>query len=261
MRDLLSHRSAVLAYHGIAPRNLATDPGFLRIAPDTFRRQVELLLEARFEFLSVASFASRLSAAGPPPGLIALSFDDGWDDNHEYLLPLLEEYRLPATVYVTTGLVGKPNPWMPGARMMNEAELRDLARAGLDFGAHTVSHPDMSALGYETCLAEMTESRDELQRICGRPVRTFAYPFCFYGEPAVRAARDAGFDAAVTCGGRGSWEALELKRASINSKDGVTSFVLKLLDVYQPLFESSAGRLLRTSTRSARARLRSRLDT
>ena len=51
-------------------------------------------------------------------------------------------------------------------------------------------------------------------------MRTFAYPFCKYGEDAVRAARDTGFKAAVTCHGRGGWEPFEMKRVMITGKDG-----------------------------------------
>ena len=66
---------------------------------------------------------------------------------------------------------------------------------------------------------------------------TAAYPFCSYGPEAVRAAADAGFDAAVTCGGRGVWSnPFELPRASISRKDYSLSFMLKLGDLYDPLF-------------------------
>ena len=45
---------------------------------------------------------------GYHPKKVALSFDDGMDDNHAVVLPLLTELGLTATVYVTTGLIGKP---------------------------------------------------------------------------------------------------------------------------------------------------------
>ena len=51
------------------------------------------------------------------------------DDNHSVVLPLLREHGLRATVYVTTGLSGRPNPWMApesGGRMMSFEELRAL---------------------------------------------------------------------------------------------------------------------------------------
>ena len=88
-------------------------------------------------------------------------------------------------------------------------------------------------------------------------MRTFAYPFCKYGDDAKRAARDAGFEAAVTCQWRGSWEPFAMKRVMITGKDGPASFVLKLLEWYGPLFHSRRRpQVARASTRGARRRPR-----
>jgi peptidoglycan/xylan/chitin deacetylase (PgdA/CDA1 family) len=256
---LRERRSALLAYHGVGPSTAADDPDFLRVHPDRFRAQLDVLLGAGFRFVSAQELVARAAGGTPPPGLVALTFDDGMEDNHSVLLPLLREYGLPATVYVSTGLIGKANPWIAestGARMMTEDELRELAAAGIEIGAHTVTHPDLSQLPYEDCLREMRDSRAELQRISGQRVSTFAYPFCKYGEAAVRAARDAGFDAAVTCHGRGGWAPYEMKRTMITGKDGMPSFAAKLWELYGPLFDSAPGRLVRVSTRAARQRMR-----
>lgn len=252
--------SVVLAHHGVAPSVSSQDPHFLRVAPDAFRTQAELLIEAGFEFVTVAEFARIAGGGEPPPGYAAISFDDGMEDNLSLALPILRELGVPATVYVTTGLIGKANPWLETpepTRMMTAAELETLVAAGWELGAHTVTHPDMSTLGYEDCLREMTESRDEIERLTSARVETFAYPFCRYGPEAAAAARDAGFTAAVTCAGRGSWDPHEMKRALIHGKDGIPSFVLKVTDRYQAVFDNpvvSAGRGL---TRGARRRLRS----
>jgi peptidoglycan/xylan/chitin deacetylase (PgdA/CDA1 family) len=242
---------------------MRTDPGFLRVHPAAFRAQLRLLLEAGFRFVTVAEFAEQADGHRPPPGLVALSFDDGMDDNHHVVLPILREHRIPASVFVTTGLIGETNPWMSpdsGARMMTVEELRDLAAAGIEIGSHTVTHRDLSKLDYESCLTEMLESSRTLQRLLGSPVRTFAYPFCHYGPAAVAAAKDAGFFAAVTCHGRGGWNRYELQRSMISRKDGIAVFLLKLTDLYQPLYDSIPVRFLRAATRRARARRRVRRE-
>ena len=262
LRVLRNRRSLILAYHGVAESNADVDPEFLRVSPAAFRGQLDALLGAGFEAVTVAELASRAGGGEPPPGLVALSFDDGMDDNHSVLLPILREHGVPATVYVTTGLVGEPNPWMkPGtSRMMVEDELRELHAAGVELGAHTVSHPNLEELGYDECLREMAESRDFLRDLTGTGVRTFAYPFCKYGDDAVRAARDAGFDAAVTCQWRGSWDPFEMKRVMITGKDGPASFALKTSELYGRLFHSAPGRVARVATRGARARVRAGLE-
>ncbi|HET7127688.1 MAG TPA: polysaccharide deacetylase family protein [Gaiellaceae bacterium] len=260
-RSLSARRSVVLCYHGVGPSTARTDPGYLRVRPDAFRAQLELLLGAGFRFVSVSEFASRCAGDAPPAGLAVLSFDDGMDDNHDVVLPILAELRLPATVYVVTGLIGKPNPWMgreSGARMMNHEELRELVAGGVEIGAHTITHPDLSRLAYDACLHEMDGSRRELENLLAVSVKTFAYPFCRYGPAARLAVERAGFEAAVTCQGLGSWDRFELKRSLITGKDELPMFLLKLTDAYQPLFDSLPGRAVRSSTRAIRDHVRRR---
>jgi peptidoglycan/xylan/chitin deacetylase (PgdA/CDA1 family) len=261
LRELAARRSLILAYHGVGPSLSADDPNFLRVPADRFRAQVESLLHAGFELVTVAELAARADGGEPPPGLAAISFDDGMEDNHSAALPILRELGAPATVYVTTGLLGQQNPWIAyDARMMTRDELLDLHVAGWELGAHTVTHPDLSALSREDCVRELSESRAMLEELTGAPVRTFAYPFCKYGPEALAAVAEVGFEAAVTCHGRGGWSRHEMKRQMITGKDGYASFVLKAWELYGPLFDSPPGRLARDTTRGARRRARVLLE-
>ena len=259
-RRVRRRRSVLIGGHGVAEVPAAYDPENLCVAPDRFRAQVELLLGAGFEFVTVAQLTDRMNSGPPPPGLAALSFDDGMDNNHSVLLPLLREYGVPATVYVTTGLMGRPNPWLDpraGSRMMTADELRELAAAGVEIGAHTVTHPDLSQADLETCLREMGESKATLEELLGTPVTSFAYPFFFHGPAAVEAARRLGFRAALSGRGHGGRDPLTFDRTLITGKDGVPSFLLKVAGAYEPLFASRPGRAVRALTRGLRTRLRS----
>jgi peptidoglycan/xylan/chitin deacetylase (PgdA/CDA1 family) len=251
-REIARRRSVILAYHGVGPAT-PDDPHHLDVPPERFRAQLDLLRSAGFEFVTVAAMAERARGAAPPPGFAALSFDDGMENNYTAVLPILREFSIPATVYVTTGLIGKTNPWVRGgSRMMDESQLLELAAAGIELGAHTVTHPDLSQADAETCRREVVHSREALERLTGVPVLTFSYPFCRYGPAALNAVREAGFRAAVTCEGRGGWGSYEMKRAIVTGKDGFSSLLLKLVDAYQPLFESLPGRFLRATTRGPR---------
>ena len=140
------------------------------------QRRLEVLRRLDCSVLPLGEALARLYRGELPPRAVALTFDDGYFDFKARALPLLRRFGYPATVYVTTGLIGKPNPWMApesGARMMTVDELCELAAAGFEIGAHTVTHPDLSRLGYEECAREMRESRDALERELGVDVRTF----------------------------------------------------------------------------------------
>jgi peptidoglycan/xylan/chitin deacetylase (PgdA/CDA1 family) len=81
-------------------------------------------------------------------------------------------------------------------RLLNIAELRALAEAGMTIGAHTLSHPVLSLCSEEEALREIRESKNEIERALGRPVWAFAYPFgdsSTMGEREVRLAQEAGY--------------------------------------------------------------------
>jgi len=263
LRRLRARSSVILNYHGVGRAMPDEDPEFLWVAPEQFKAQVGCLHAAGFEFVTVADLARRARGGTPPPGLAALSFDDGMHDNHAIVLPLLEAWGVPATFFVSTGTIGRPNPWLSPstkARMMTSSELRQLVRAGMELGAHTVTHPDLSQLSVDACVQEMEASRAELEQLTGAAVTTFAYPFGRYGPEALEAVHRAGFAAAVTTQSRAAWALHELPRVPITGKDGLPSFVLKLSGRYEPLFDSPPGRVARTTTRRARRRARHRLQ-
>jgi peptidoglycan/xylan/chitin deacetylase (PgdA/CDA1 family) len=141
--------------------------------------------------------------------------------------------------------------------MMDEPELRELAGAGWELGAHTMTHADLSTLDYDACLSEIEGSRQELERIGGVSVETFAYPFGRYGPAALAAARDAEVIAAVTTGS-GSWEPYEMTRAMIGAVDPLAVILLKLTDRYEPLLQSPPARMARRASKRLREGLRSR---
>jgi peptidoglycan/xylan/chitin deacetylase (PgdA/CDA1 family) len=253
-------RSVVLGYHGVAESRLREDLSLLHVSPARFRAQLELLLVAGFDFVTLAELARRANGGVPEPGLAAVTFDDGMRNNYALARPILEEYGIKATVYVTIGFIGGVSPWVGAGgdgAMMSEMELRDLTAAGWELGAHTMTHPDLSKLDYDTCRREIEDSRDELERIADVQVQTFAYPFGRYGPAALAAVRDAGLLAAVTTGS-GSWAPYEITRAMIGALDPLPVVLLKLTDRYEPLLRTGPLRIARKGSKRLRDLVRSR---
>jgi peptidoglycan/xylan/chitin deacetylase (PgdA/CDA1 family) len=254
LRPLTRRRSVILGYHGVADVPLEQDPYRLHLPPAAFRAQLELLKAAGFRFRTVAGLAAVAGSGPPPPGLAAVSFDDGLRNNLTVAFPILRELGIPATVYVPTGWLGGKHPVIgaaAGGQILDGDELRELVRAGWEIGAHTVSHADLSLLDYEQCRSEIERSCEEVSRLTGVPVQTFAYPFGRYGPAAVAAARDCGLRAAVTTG-RDGWRLHELPRTMIGGAESISVFLLKLTGRYEPLQQSPPLRALRALKRQAR---------
>jgi peptidoglycan/xylan/chitin deacetylase (PgdA/CDA1 family) len=260
LRRLAAKRSVILGYHGIASASPRDDLFRLLIPPDQFVAQLELLLGSGFHFTTLTDLVDKLDGGDSPPGYAVVTFDDGLRDNYTTALPILRHYEIPATVYVCVGFIGGSSPWIgrgPAAEMLSEDEVRALAAAGWEIGAHTMTHPDLSQLDYDGCLSEIESSRDALARIAGAPIETFAYPFGRYGTAAVAAVRDAGFRAAVTIGS-GSWDPFTLTRAMISARDPLPVTLLKIADRYEPLVGSAALRFARKASRRIRSGIGSR---
>jgi peptidoglycan/xylan/chitin deacetylase (PgdA/CDA1 family) len=238
----------ILVYHGIARIERRLDPRNLVVDPERFFAQVEVLKRRDYTFLTVSEFVSRLNGGPPADRLCALTFDDGTIDHLEVLPELLERLDVRATLYVCPGLLGQPNPFLhpeSGLRFLNADELRSLAgNPRIEIGSHTRTHVVLEDATEEEAFAEMSASKTDLEQLIGAPVRTFAYPRCYYSPAAPVAAKTAGYIAAVTCGARGSWHPYELKRQAMASFDGRLAFELKSRGWWYPLQQSRLGRAM-----------------
>jgi peptidoglycan/xylan/chitin deacetylase (PgdA/CDA1 family) len=255
LRRLRRSRSLILCHHGVgqSPRN--DDPLFLQVPPSRLRQQIEIFGNAGFEFRTTAQLLAEADPGRLPPGRVIFTFDDGMQDNHTAALPILLDLGAPATFYIASGYIGKPNRWMSvrsGARMMDARELRGLADAGMDLGGHTVTHPDLAQLSYEACATEMADGRAQLEAVTGVRATTLAYPFGSYGEAARDAARDVGFDAAVTANGLGEVDDRYAIPRALWGTDRNAMMLAKLIGVYEPVFHNPTVRVVRERTRPVR---------
>jgi peptidoglycan/xylan/chitin deacetylase (PgdA/CDA1 family) len=88
----------ILIYHRVT--DLPNDPEMIAVAPDNFHRQMEYLKQQ----FRVSRFEDDWSDIKEPA--VVITFDDGYADNFLEALPILEEVGLPATFFVSTGLIG-----------------------------------------------------------------------------------------------------------------------------------------------------------
>lgn len=103
-RSLLRKRLAILMYHGVAAGPLAT-PDWCFIEAGRFARQMELLAR-RCEVLPLLEALDRLRAGRIVRPTACITFDDGYLNNAAVALPILRRLGLPATIFLTTELIG-----------------------------------------------------------------------------------------------------------------------------------------------------------
>jgi len=110
MAWLHRRRAVILTYHGILPSNPPPATRALHkifVTVDEFRAQMALL-RARYEVLSLRELVERLAKGDAGENIAAVTFDDGWRSTRTLAAPILRELRVPATVFIATGLMGSP---------------------------------------------------------------------------------------------------------------------------------------------------------
>lgn len=168
----------VLTFHSIDDGRAPTSFG-----PALFARGMETLARSGYSTISLAEAASLAASKRPfPEKSFVITFDDGYKNVYEKAFPVLAHHSFTATVFLTTGAGeatgdGDRLRALFGGEMLSWGEIRIMNDAGVDFGAHTLSHPDLTRLSPEDAAREITASRDVIARALGMPVTAFAYPY------------------------------------------------------------------------------------
>jgi peptidoglycan/xylan/chitin deacetylase (PgdA/CDA1 family) len=189
----------ILFYHRVADES----PNAWTLRTKSFAAQIHWLRE-RFDIITLSAAQARIASGRNRWPAACITFDDGYADNRRVAIPLLLKHHIPFTYFVSTDHVlgGRPFPHDVASgkplAVNTLGELRELAAAGVEIGAHTRSHADLGAVASaEQLEGEIVGSQCELEHALGVPVRYFAFP---YGQhenlsaAAFRIAYDAGFE-------------------------------------------------------------------
>lgn len=215
----------VLMLHRVVePIGFSPKPPYLEVAKDFFEEVIETFQEVGAEFIGVDQVADRIRSK-TKSFFMCVTFDDGYLDTFTYAYPVLKERQIPFCVYLTRDFYqGKAKPhWNPWVEMMGEEQLLALASDPLcTIGAHTCSHPHLSQLSEEDQRREIADCKADLERLIGKTVHHFAYPYGDYNDITLRIVRELGFETGVTTSGRpvrNDSKLLELDRVSFIQKN------------------------------------------
>jgi peptidoglycan/xylan/chitin deacetylase (PgdA/CDA1 family) len=172
---------------------------------------------------------------------VALTFDDGYENFAESALPVLLEFRLPATVFVVSRRCGGWSDWaaasgIPQLRLMDWSALRSLPPELISLGSHSASHPDLTRTDPQRLEEELRTSRTDIEQHSARAVASFAYPYGRWNG-TVRAA--AGREYRIAVGTRlayldGESDALDLPR--------IDTYYLRRPQVFDRVTAGDGGR-------------------
>ena len=219
-RQGLLNKAAILMYHSIGDND-----AFFTTSSHTFAKQMDYLDKHGFKVISLEELLNNFKNKKKIEAkTIVLTFDDGYEDNYTNAFPILQKYNFPATIFLTTDLIGQTANF----KMLDWSQIKIMHQSGLiDFEPHTASHAKLTKLSAQEITKEIDASKTIIEKQLDKTCNFFAYPFGEYNHQVINIVKDH-FQAAVTVktGSVSPVDCLfELKRNSIDSQTSWAQFI------------------------------------
>lgn len=180
----------ILMYHSVD--KTSDKENRLVVTPENFKRQMEFLKRNRYNVISLNEVVDLLNSKKRIPRKTAcITFDDGYENNYKYAYPVLKKLGLPATMFVMTDFIDKPN-------YLTSKEIKEMSEGVIAIGSHTKAHfwlgdkdnPDRAR-------EEISRSKQILEEVTKKRVNLFSYPGGGFTKATRELVIDAGYKGAV----------------------------------------------------------------
>ena len=182
----------VLCYHQVREYTAADGAGArpLICPPAVLQRQLEGVLAAGMQPVTGEALVDHLQLGTPlADNAVLVSFDDASGGQFTNALPILQRLGVPATFFVMTVVLDRPN-WL------SRDDIRELDAAGMTIASHTWDHHPVTRYGDPDWATQLAKPREQLERIVRRDVDLFAYPYGLWNQDALPHVEAAGYRAA-----------------------------------------------------------------
>ncbi len=224
-RMLPNSGAVILMYHSIGD-----EAEFFSVSANEFEKQLRYLVQHDYHVIPLDALVKIMREGKTiPANTVVITIDDGYQNNYTHAFPLLQKYKIPASIFVVTGKVGDKTTARKGSviPMLTWEQIDEMHTSGLiGIYPHTQTHPKLPTLGEFVIKEEIKKSMDSLQAHTISPV-LFAYPYGLYNEKVIAITKELGVQAAVSVvPGRVQLgdDLYTLKRNSVDSKVSFNMF-------------------------------------
>lgn len=257
----------------LRPYNRILSLYFHNPSPRVFENVIKWCVYHKYRFVNLDEMYNTITGKiCPNERIVFISFDDGWRTNLD-LLPIVEKYSVPITIFVTTEPIISGNYWweyglnlyganevekikkLPYAQFkevvseiktkcnlirsaINESELEKLIKHPLvSVQSHTVTHPILTNCDMATLTYELSESKKYLEEKLKKEVIAFSYPNGNVGMREMEAVKKAGYKIAFTTQpiniDIGKTNIFLVPRRAMNTYGGKYENIAKILGIWQ----------------------------
>ena len=180
---------AILTYH-----SLDDSGSVLSTSPRLFAEHMRVLSQLGTDIVNLTDLEREKSGDHASKPMIAITFDDGFQNVYEHGFPVLQNYGFSATIFLVTDYCGKTNSWpsqpayIQRQTLLDWKQIKEMSRAGIMFGSHTRTHPDLTTISNWDVEEEIVGSKLALEDALGLPVNMFAYPYGLLNESVKKVA-------------------------------------------------------------------------
>lgn len=191
----------ILMYHSVQRVSPKEPMRSLHVNPKSFLRQMWILKTLGYEGCTVSQAIDAFKC-GSTSKLVALTFDDAYENFYSTALPILQRFNFQATVYAVSNLIGQSNQWdlnngISLNKLMNLDQLNFCHDQGIEIGCHTATHKSLINDNIDLHI-EIQEAKRNLEKQIGVNVKAFCYPYGHTNDDVLTQVKKAGFTSATT---------------------------------------------------------------
>jgi peptidoglycan/xylan/chitin deacetylase (PgdA/CDA1 family)/GT2 family glycosyltransferase len=234
LRNVVKPRKCALMLHSLCePRS--TEEARYYLSPHRFQGMMRWLLTAGYKTANTSQWLKDDLSKKQ----VLLTFDDGYDDLYDHLLPLIVKHRLTALIFLVTDCIGTSNIFdqrsgFRARNLLTLSQIREMQKYGVEFGSHTLTHPHLPDVSDYQLHREVGESKRRLEDMLGVEITTFAYPYGGVDRRVRAAVAQAGYKLAFTALPGPNWwnDPLCQRRADVNENTSMLDFAFYLRTGY-----------------------------
>jgi len=164
----------------------------LSVTPENFSHQMAWLQANGYHPIDFDDLRAYFLGQSPLPAKpVILTFDDGYRDLYTTAYPVLRAHNFKAVAYLVSGFLGAPNN-------VTRQQVLDMDAHGIQIGAHTYSHVDLTKTANGELTRQLGDSRSDLEHLGGHQVDEFCYPSGRFENRVMAAGQAAGYQTATT---------------------------------------------------------------